>query len=446
MRDILLLAVILGGAVYALRKPWIGVILWTWVSLMNPHSFGWMAQTLPIAMIVAVCTLIGLVGTRERQTPFPASPATALMVFTLWTCITLPFSFHLEDCFWLWQRSLKIFLMIFVTLMLLDTKHKLNVFVFVSTMSIAFYGIKGGVFTLATGGAYRVWGPGGFIEGNNEIALALVMTIPLLRYLQQQVTRRWLRIAYGVGMALTAVTVLGTWSRGAFLALGAMAFFMWLKNDKKLLWGILIVVAAVAMLPFMPDAWWDRMNSIKTYEEDASAMGRINAWWMAFNLAKANLFGGGFMVYTPFAFALYAPDPSAIHAAHSIYFQVLGEHGFIGLFSFLMIWILTWSTARRVQAAARQDPSFLWASQLVSMTQVGLVGYAVGGAFLSLAYFDYPYDLMVMVVIAWRLVKLQTEVKQAEAKKAAAATRAGPVGAAVPVASAGTTLATPRQG
>ena len=32
------------------------------------------------------------------------------------------------------------------------------------------------------------------------------------------------------------------------------------------------------------------------------------------------------------------------------------------------------------------------------MTQVSMVGFAVGGAFLSLTYYDYPLNLMVVVV------------------------------------------------
>lgn len=76
------------------------------------------------------------------------------------------------------------------------------------------------------------------------------------------------------------------------------------------------------------------------YAQDSSALGRLNAWWMAFNLAKANFFGGGFAIYNAQTFALYAPDPTDIHAAHSIYFMVLGEHGFVGLALFLLLWIL----------------------------------------------------------------------------------------------------------
>jgi hypothetical protein len=46
-----------------------------------------------------------------------------------------------------------------------------------------------------------------------------------------------------------------------------------------------------------------------------------------------------------------------------------------------------------------------WAASLASMCQVSLVGFAVGGAFLSLAYFDLPYDILVVVVVLRRLVE-----------------------------------------
>jgi hypothetical protein len=42
---------------------------------------------------------------------------------------------------------------------------------------------------------------------------------------------------------------------------------------------------------------------------------------------------------------------------------------------------------------------------LMSMTQVSLIGYLIGGAFLSLAYLDLPYYLMAFVVLAEVLVR-----------------------------------------
>jgi probable O-glycosylation ligase (exosortase A-associated) len=381
-------------------------MLWTWVSLMNPHEqLAWNAANWPVASIVAISTLIGLLLTKDRQSPFLAAPVWALLGFTAWICVTLPFSIYLDASLPLWERSMKIFLMIFVTLALLNTRRKLDWFIWVMVISLGFYGIKGGVFTLATGGNYIVWGPGGFIGGNNELALALVMTIPLMRYLQQQSSGKWVRRGLGLSMLLTAITVLGSHSRGALLGICAMAVFMWWKSDRKLLAGLAMIGIAAAILPFMPGEWWDRMDTIGTYDQDASAMGRINAWWMAWNLAKSHFFGGGFMVSVDALFRAYAPVPDDVHAAHSIYFQILGEHGFVGLLLFLVFASLTWFAAQRLirQNSAASDTK--WAAELGAMVQVSMVGYAVGGAFLSLAYFDLPYNMMVAVVVAASVIR-----------------------------------------
>lgn len=421
MRDALLLLIICGGSLAALRRPWIGVMLWTWISLMNPHAeFGWRAATWPVASLVAGCTLIGLVFTRDRQNPFLSAPVWALLAFTSWICVTLPFSMYLDPSISLWTRSLKIFLMLFVTLALVNTREKLSWFIGLCVFSLAFYGIKGGVFTLATGGNFRVWGPAGFIQGNNEIALALVMVLPLMRYVHLQLRRPWLRHAMAVAMVLTAVTVLGTYSRGALLALAAMSAVLWIKSERKVLWGVLLVLCALAILSVMPEQWWARMDTIKTYERDESALGRINAWIMAWNLARDHFFGGGFSIYYPEVFLRYSPEPDRVHAAHSIYFQVLGEHGFVGLFLFVLIGWLTWRKCARLQALARANPEIQWAGQLGSMIQVSMVGFAVGGAFLSLAYFDLPYDMMAMVAIALHLVE-KTSARPAPQPATAAA-------------------------
>lgn len=413
MRDLLILLIIVGGSLAALKRPWIGVVMWTWVSLMNPHAeFGYSSANWPVASVVAICTLVGLAITKDRQSPFTGAPMRALMAFSVWTCITLPFSFYFEWCVPLWIRSMKIWLMVFVTLALLTDRKKLQWFIGVMVFSLGFFGIKGGIFTLATGGNFRVWGPGGFIEGNNEIALALVMTIPLTRYLQLQSQRAWVRHMLTGVILLTAVTVLGTYSRGALLALGSMAVFLWLKGRSKLLYGVLIFGVALLALPFMPSQWWDRMGTIKTYEQDDSALGRINAWWNAYNVAKAHLFGGGFNIYTADVFARYSPEPERVHAAHSIYFQVMGEHGFIGLFLFLLVGATTWLTCRTLIRAARKDPVLRWVGDLGSMIQVSLIGYATGGAFLSLAYFDLPYNLAAAATAAAFMVRRHQQAEQ----------------------------------
>ncbi|TXH02682.1 MAG: putative O-glycosylation ligase, exosortase A system-associated, partial [Candidatus Moraniibacteriota bacterium] len=202
-------------------------------------------------------------------------------------------------------------------------------------------------------------------------------------------------------------------SRGALLAIAAMAIYMWIKAPRKILVGATLIVIAIGLLAFMPEHWTERMNTITTYEEDSSAMGRINAWWTAYNVATSRITGAGFDMYTREIFAVYAPNPNAVHAAHSIYFQVLGEHGFIGLFLFIGIWWSVWKNAGWLIKHGGENAETLWCKHLGSMCQVSLVGYAVGGAFLSLAYFDLPYNALIMVALSRKWIEQKAWMSEA---------------------------------
>jgi probable O-glycosylation ligase (exosortase A-associated) len=126
---------------------------------------------------------------------------------------------------------------------------------------------------------------------------------------------------------------------------------------------------------------------------------------MAWNLARDKFFGGGFEIYQGPVFAIYAPDPADLHAAHSIYFQVLGEHGFVGLALYLLVGVLAWRTAGWITRHAGAVEELRWAAGLAAMIQTSLAGFAVGGAFLSLAYFDLPFYLAAILVATRALVE-----------------------------------------
>lgn len=352
---------------------------------------------------MAISILLGLLLTKDRRNLFLTRETIVLMLLMLWMCIVLPFSLYFDDSYRMWNRVIKIDLMVLVAMIVLYSRKHIISLAWVLAGSLGFYGVKGGLFTLATGGSYRVWGPeGSYIAGNNEVALALVMIIPLMRFLHITSESLWIKRGLMASMLLCAAAALGSQSRGALLAIAAMGTVFWWRSDKKLIVAILLAVFGVALLSFMPESWWDRMSTIRTYDQDTSAGGRINAWWMAWNLAKDNFFGGGFSVAWPELFARYAPDPTDVHAAHSIYFMVLGELGFVGLILFMTLWIYVWRSAGRLRIQGKRLPQTMWLSHLGAMCQVSLAGYAVGGAFLSLSYYDLPYNILILVVLGCR--------------------------------------------
>lgn len=409
MRDLVLTAFAGYVLVLALRNPLYGLLGWVWMSLMNPHRLTWgFAYSLPFAQLMALALFVSLLIHANKRRKFPVNGVTMTMiVFVFWLCVSPVFSFRPDAEYSFWIRAMKIQAMVLITFLVVGDREGLHKLALVLAYSIAFFGIKGGVYTILTAGSGRVWGPqGSFIGDNNTLALALIMAIPLIRYAHLQEKNIWLRRAHLATMLLCLVSAVGSQSRGAFLAILAMSFFLWLKSRNKALVGILVVGALPIVFLMMPESWYSRMSTIQTYDADASAMGRINAWHMAWNLALDRFpIGGGFTVANPLTFALYAPDASEVLTAHSIYFQILGEHGFMGLFLFLTIFLGAWGCGSTVARLTKGRADLTWARDLASMCQVSLIGYAAGGAFLSLSYYDFPYYVVAILVITRQVVR-----------------------------------------
>jgi len=401
MRDIVLFCIIFGLLPFVLKKPFVGVVLFTWVSLLNPHRFTYgAAYDFPFAAVIVGFTLVGMLISKDKK-QFPLNTVTVvLLAFYFWMCLTTVFALEPERAFIEWIRVSKTMLLTLIVMLCIRTKKEIQLFTWIVALSIGFFGLKGGLFTILTGGKNHVLGPeGSYIQDNNALALAMVVGLPMIWYLWTITRRGPLRIAILALVLLTALSVVGSYSRGAMLAGAVMVLFLFLKSKYKLGVTIALLIAVPVILQIMPDQWFERMNSIENYASDRSALGRINAWHFAINLANANPFGGGFDCFTHRLFFVYAPEPYNHHAAHSIYFQVLGEHGYIGLLLFLAFIAAAWMLGRRVIRRCKSDPELEWAGNLAAMCQVSIVGYVIGGAFLTLAYYDLFYDIVAILVV-----------------------------------------------
>ena len=411
MRDLVVTLAVFGSLPLIMRKPFFGVLVAVWLGLMNPHRLCWgFATSMPFVFIVAVTLILSFFISKEPKRLPPSSLTGLLAFWWFWMFVTTLTAFYPDFAWEQWDRAWRIMLLAFLTLILLTTRERIHALVWVCVLSLGIYGVKGGIFTLLGGGANHVWGPAGtFIGGNNEVGLALVMTVPLMRYLQLQSGNRHVRLALVAAMFLTLAAILGTQSRGALLGLVVMAFYLAVKSRNR--FGLLLLLMAGGALAFwfMPESWHGRMETIQTYDQDASAVGRINAWWTAWYVALDHPFvGGGFQTFLRPTFIQYAPDPSNARDVHSIYFQALGQHGFVGLFLFLAILLTTLHSLNSVARFASRDRRLDWMRDLAGMVFVAVIGYAVSGAFLGLAYFDYYYTLVALAIGLQQLVKRYT--------------------------------------
>lgn len=410
IRDLLLFGLLAFVLIRTPKAPYIGALAWVLFGVMNPHRLSWgVAFSFPFAQVIAIVLLTSLLFWRGHREIKGGAPAAVLLVLLLWCGITTVFAINQDAALDYLFRVLKTFSMTWVILYVMHTRRHVDLLVWTLVAAIGFYSVKGGLFTLATGGSYHVNGPpGGVIEGNNSLAVGIVATIPLMYYLLTQAGQRWLKLCLAGAIALSSVSVLGSQSRGALLALIAMGAVLWLRGRNRLLMAAGVVVFVTVAIPFMPDTWTARMHTIETYQEDASAMGRIIGWQTAYNIAMARFpIAGGFEWQGPTASALYSPEPTVVIVPHSMYFEVLGTQGFIGLALYLLFWLLVWRQCAWLRRAGKTDARFAWARSLGSMVQVAMVGYAVGGAFLNLAFWEFCYYLYGAVAVAKYVVRTE---------------------------------------
>lgn len=416
MRDVLITAFIALALPFMIWRPPLGALAWAWFGIMNPHRLAWgFATTLPFAQVIGIATVIGALFSKEPKKLKGGAATAVLLLLVAYMTFTTFFALLPDRAWPMLERTVKVQLGTLLALTLLYRKEHVLALVWVLAGSIGFYAIKGGLFTIATLGQYRVWGPdASFISDNNAFALATVMSIPLWAYLYTRYrSHPWSRLGILIAIALSAVSALGSQSRGAVLAIAAMAGFLWLKSRKKLLLGTTLVLAAIASVAFMPEQWEARIATVTNPRAEASANARIETWTMLWNLAiDRPLTGGGFETYSRQIVEKYNPSYSGAHSAHSIYFQVLGEHGFVALALFVLFWMLVWRMCSQVAKATRGRPEDHWAYWLAEMIKVGLVAYAVGGAFLNLAYWDMPYYLFVAIAVTSHVLAQSREAAE----------------------------------
>jgi probable O-glycosylation ligase (exosortase A-associated) len=411
MRDIVLTALIFGLLPICFARPWIGILAWYWFGLMNPHMFTWgFAREMQFAMLIALATLGGILFARDRK-PIPWNLELVLvaMLMAHFTMTNL-FAWAPEDAWEYWKKVAKILLMTFVATMFIYGRDRIRALMLVIGLSLGFYGIKGAIWVIQTGGVNRVQGPEGvFIGGNTFLGLALNMILPVLITLAREEKDKRLRYFLNFAGACCVIASVFTYSRGAMLGLAIVLPLLLIRDPRKAWGGMLfLLVAGYLVVKVAPEGLWQRAETIETYEQDMSAMARVRSWGVAWNIAKDRpLVGAGFdYENSPNRERWYSyanPElralPGGTQAAHSAYFQVAGQHGLVGFGLYVLLLVSTFVTLTRLRRRSQLIPEVAWIANYADGLRIGLIAFAVSGAFLNVAYFDLYFVFVAMTAI-----------------------------------------------
>lgn len=410
MRDIILLTGVAIAGLFAIRRPSFGLLTFVLLGFVAPQSYTWgFGRTFPFSQVIAVGTVLGLVLSPERKTL--VIQRESLLLILLWLFFGASTLGALYPAKALEQFLLvsKIFFMIIIATMVINSDEKLNSLVRIVGYSLGFYGLKGGLFAVLSGGEMIVYGPeDSFLYANNSIGLGLAMNIPILLYLLKIEKSSWLRWILRSMLFFTYPAIVCTYSRGAWLGMLVVTAMNLLSSRKKvLLIGFACIVTIALQLILSqkaPERLISRYDSLLNYEEDSSAQSRFWNWEFCKRVGLARpIAGGGFDLYGLESYATFYPEflerwPGKVWSCHSTWLTIFAEHGISGSVIWLALVICGLMSLRQIRAYGMTSGN-LYLVEFIDMVQSSLLAYLVVGTFIDAAYFDIFYYFIALIII-----------------------------------------------
>ncbi|MGY6274700.1 putative O-glycosylation ligase, exosortase A system-associated [Methylomonas sp. MgM2] len=387
MRDAFVLIFFIYLIIISLKSPWKCVLSLAIFSYMNPHSYAWgFVRSLPLYFILFIVSFALYLKEKDKQSIFFDWRVNCFIALWCYFVFTTLFATNPKFAYDKLIEVSKIYLPFLLTLSLINTKFKLYCLIVTIACSIGFIAFKGGLFAIAHGFAHRVWGPPGTqYEGNNEFALATVIVIPLLVLFYTETSNKLLKRFLIFAIPICILSAISSWSRGALLALIATGSYQIYQSKQKLLLIPIVILGIYLLAPYLPEEWFARMDTINTYEQDESAMNRIQAWTDGWNyVIQHPITGCGFDGWR------YV----TLRDWHSAYVEILSEHGFIALSIWLSMLAGSIISLIKLTRKTMRYPELAWVTNYSKALKSSLFAYMVGSAFLGVSYWDLLYHLI----------------------------------------------------
>lgn len=411
MSDLLFLIVLLVFIIIGFYQPVVAMMGYIWVDLVKPQSlaYGFMSGK-PLSMVIAMACLLTLFFNMKKLNKMSDKRILILLcLFATWITVTTITSLFPEVAWVKWDWAFKTIVVAAIIPFTIKTKEDLEAFMWVFIASLSFFTISAGVKTFLGGGGYGArlisGGDNTGLSESSTLALAAVMSLPILVHLfSNSLLMKNTKIYKVFVFALictSILTVMGSFARTGLIGLAVFAFFMFIKSKKKVRVLTLFIVLGALIYNLAPDAWFARMSTVENASEDSSALGRIVVWKWTAAFATEHLFGGGFHAYLANSglLNLYHDNENIVFgtsakAFHSIYFEVLGEHGYIGLAIFLSIIGSLFLKLKKI-SKTKVD---LWEGDLSKGLTQSLWIFCICGSFVGVAFQPLLYILTIIVI------------------------------------------------
>lgn len=247
-----------------------------------------------------------------------------------------------------------------------------------------------------------------FLGDGNDFALSVCIVVPMCLFLIQEAKAMWQKLIYIAAMGMLFMSIIGTSSRGAAIAITCVLFYMWFNSRKKMLGVVGLVIVALGVIVFAPTTYYERMETVADYETEGSAQGRLQAWAAAIRMAKDHPLTGvgaghfGMKYANAYRPPDYEGDTMRWLTAHSVYFLTLGEFGIPGvIFLFAMIVGSLRINRRGLKEIDRLpvERRETYRRLLLALSS-SMIAFAVGGAFLSAIYYPHIYVIAALLTVS----------------------------------------------
>jgi probable O-glycosylation ligase (exosortase A-associated) len=396
MRELVLNAVVAASLILALYSAPGSVLVLNWIWFQRPGDFSF--ETLSTMPLFTIAIGIAVLSNLVRGLFQPRFPPILVVFIALlcWITLSAIYAYDTEVAWVAYRRFLPS--MWLAPIVLFATIHDLRLLrwvLWVAAGSLALTAAKTSAILAAQGGAYLTQQISGFVGDNNVFGLVLCLVVAVLMGLRTTLPKkRWVRSLFFGSLALVLLCIVFTRSRGAFASVGIILLVGAVLSDRPARNVLLLVMLVAAAYVAIPSEYLERMSTVANLAADESAQGRFENWGLAWESALENpIFGVGpenHMVYN--AAHRYGVT---IRVAHSIYFQVLGELGFVGLGLYLLfVWIglrTLYRTWRAMIPVAESNPDLAWVRDTAFWLTCGYIGYIFGSGLLNMLYIEFPW-------------------------------------------------------